>query len=472
MTLGQRVAVMQDGRIQQVDPRRAAVRGAGEPLRRRVHRLARDEPESRPAWAATRSRRPVDPPRPRAAAPVRSRRAGNRRDPPGGASRTPPSRPRPTAARGGVDVIEELGSDAHLFFELAAPSRSWSKRQRPTRRARTRACSRRVDARFTARVDARTKVRVGDTVSLAVDPRLLLAGDGREPPPPRGVAPACSATSTPTGLATDVRWRRLAHRWSASAWPRSTGSSRCRVIRGADDRVGRNRALVGRRERPGRDGCITLARLGVEVAFSRRIGDETQPAKAIRDKPRRRRRRGRGSGGRPGQHRPQSSITRHRRGSELIVHYPGPLASAPSASRPERTRPDMHADHASYPVVPGGLRLSVDGGNPTPGLDLSGSRSMPDGGGDRGRSGDRRRTRHRHARGAQGCTAYTAEGDVVGARRPFEGLVTGAGNRHVFHGVAGRLPGRGMPASQRTEVRQPGGSNLLPSARRALRDPR
>ena len=44
MTLGQRVAVMRDGRIQQVDAPQKLYQRAGEPLRRRVHRLAVDEP--------------------------------------------------------------------------------------------------------------------------------------------------------------------------------------------------------------------------------------------------------------------------------------------------------------------------------------------------------------------------------------------------------------------------------------------
>ena len=44
MTLGQRVAVMRDGVIQQVDAPQALYVRPGQPLRRRVHRLAGDEP--------------------------------------------------------------------------------------------------------------------------------------------------------------------------------------------------------------------------------------------------------------------------------------------------------------------------------------------------------------------------------------------------------------------------------------------
>ena len=44
MTLGQRVAVLRDGVLQQCDTPAGALRPPGEPVRRRVHRLAGDEP--------------------------------------------------------------------------------------------------------------------------------------------------------------------------------------------------------------------------------------------------------------------------------------------------------------------------------------------------------------------------------------------------------------------------------------------
>ncbi len=48
MTLGQRVAVLRDGRLQQVDTPQDALQRAGEPVRRRVHRLAVHEPGREP----------------------------------------------------------------------------------------------------------------------------------------------------------------------------------------------------------------------------------------------------------------------------------------------------------------------------------------------------------------------------------------------------------------------------------------
>ena len=47
MTLGDRVAVMRDGFLQQVGSPKRSLRPAREPLRRRVHRLAGDEPRRR-----------------------------------------------------------------------------------------------------------------------------------------------------------------------------------------------------------------------------------------------------------------------------------------------------------------------------------------------------------------------------------------------------------------------------------------
>ena len=80
MTLGDRVAVMRAGELQQVGPPERALRPAGEPVRRRVHRLPGDELHAgdarrRHGEAAVRRR----PPARRAARPAR-RRARARRD--------------------------------------------------------------------------------------------------------------------------------------------------------------------------------------------------------------------------------------------------------------------------------------------------------------------------------------------------------------------------------------------------------
>ena len=93
MTMGDRVAVMRDGRLEQVDAPQAALRPPGQPVRRRLHRLAGDEPRARArrarrrrarTWSlgAQRLRLPGRAPRRRARP---RRRAGRGRDPPRGA---------------------------------------------------------------------------------------------------------------------------------------------------------------------------------------------------------------------------------------------------------------------------------------------------------------------------------------------------------------------------------------------------
>ena len=54
MTLGDRVCVLRDGQLQQVDTPQRPVRGAGQPVRGRVHRLAGDELRHRGAGQGRR----------------------------------------------------------------------------------------------------------------------------------------------------------------------------------------------------------------------------------------------------------------------------------------------------------------------------------------------------------------------------------------------------------------------------------
>ena len=129
MTLGHRVAVLKDARLQQCDTPRELFDRPGEHVRGRLRRLARDEPVPRAAR--------------------RRRRGRVRRDADRAAARTPATpvvivgvRPEALelAADGlaaGVEAVEELGSDAFIYCaaELGgAPVRLVGAR----RRARTR----------------------------------------------------------------------------------------------------------------------------------------------------------------------------------------------------------------------------------------------------------------------------------------------------------------------------------------------
>jgi multiple sugar transport system ATP-binding protein len=66
-----------------------------------------------------------------------------------------------------VEVLEELGSDAHVFFLVDAPRITAETLEASEEEATLLALEK---ALFTARVDARTRSRVGERLELAVDP--------------------------------------------------------------------------------------------------------------------------------------------------------------------------------------------------------------------------------------------------------------------------------------------------------------
>jgi multiple sugar transport system ATP-binding protein len=172
MTLGQRVAVMQDGRLQQVDPPQRLYEDPanlfvaafiGSPAMNLIEtNVGGDAVDlGGNAIPLDRERRP------------RFARDGNAivgirpeafEDAAFAASGLPQVDVR-------VEVIEELGSDAHLFFQL--PGVKPVVVDEAVRDEEGEDATLLVDAAdtfFTARVDARTKVRVGETIRLSVDP--------------------------------------------------------------------------------------------------------------------------------------------------------------------------------------------------------------------------------------------------------------------------------------------------------------
>jgi multiple sugar transport system ATP-binding protein len=172
MTLGQRVAVMQDGRLQQVDPPQRLYEDPanlfvaafiGSPAMNLIEtNVGGDAVDlGGNAIPLDRDRRP------------RFARDGNAivgirpeafEDAAFAASGLPQVDVR-------VEVIEELGSDAHLFFQL--PGVKPVVVDEAVRDEEGEDATLLVDAAdtfFTARVDARTKVRVGETIRLSVDP--------------------------------------------------------------------------------------------------------------------------------------------------------------------------------------------------------------------------------------------------------------------------------------------------------------
>jgi multiple sugar transport system ATP-binding protein len=170
MTLGQRVAVMRDGRILQVDtPQRLyhepvdlfVAAFIGTPSMNLVEATI-DGGEI----AFGQFRIPLDPVRrPRPGAP-RKIVLGVRPEAFEDGAFASPDAPRIEAK---VTVLEELGSDAHAHFYVDAPRVS---SEEVTEAADGEEAMLLVEEKtlFNARLDSRTAARIGDTMELAVDP--------------------------------------------------------------------------------------------------------------------------------------------------------------------------------------------------------------------------------------------------------------------------------------------------------------
>ena len=170
MTLGQRVAVMRDGKILQVDapqrlyeePRDVFVAGfIGSPAMNLVEAVM-----SADDVVAGRLRIPLAPAR-RPAGTSGPVVLGIRPESFEDAAFAP--RDLPTLEVD-VAVVEELGSDAHVFFRLDARQVGEAPSEAQDRDA---ALVDQAGALLTARVDPRTSARVGERLTLAVDPLRL-----------------------------------------------------------------------------------------------------------------------------------------------------------------------------------------------------------------------------------------------------------------------------------------------------------
>ncbi|MDP9286241.1 MAG: sn-glycerol-3-phosphate ABC transporter ATP-binding protein UgpC [Actinomycetota bacterium] len=167
MTLGQRVAVMRDGHIVQVDvpqrlyqaPRDLFVAAfIGSPSMNLVEATVNAD-----TIAFGQFRIPLDPGR-RPAPGVDRVVLGVRPEAFDDAAFAQPRQPRVAVT---VEVLEELGADSHVFFRVAAPRVTFESRDASDDEATLLAEN---DSLFTARVDPATKGRVGAPLELAVDP--------------------------------------------------------------------------------------------------------------------------------------------------------------------------------------------------------------------------------------------------------------------------------------------------------------
>jgi sugar/nucleoside kinase (ribokinase family) len=198
---------------------------------------------------------------------------------------------------------------------------------------------------------------------------------------------------------------------------------------------------------PAATAAVTLARLGVDVAFFGVVGDDGAGA-FVRD--------GLAAEGVDvdgldvvrGARTPQSVILVDPDGSRSIVHRPSD-ADVPLV---EPKAEWVHVDHAGYGRARG--RLSVDAGNPIPGLDLHGvalyapteERLREDFG-----NGEAALAAGAETvvvtRGADGSVAYTRDGAIEVPGIPCDPVSTlGAGD--VFHGALLAFLVRGAPLEE------------------------
>jgi multiple sugar transport system ATP-binding protein len=171
MTLGQRVAVMHDGRIQQVDvPQRLYAEPVnlfvaafiGSPAMNLVEASLDDDSVSLAGQdiPLDRRRRPTASPNGHVVLGIRPEAFED-------AAFAPAGRPQIDVR---VEVVEELGSDAYVFFDLDAKPVVVGEVAADTEDSSLMARDRSL---FAARVDPRSEARVGSKVRLAVDPSRL-----------------------------------------------------------------------------------------------------------------------------------------------------------------------------------------------------------------------------------------------------------------------------------------------------------
>jgi sulfofructose kinase len=198
---------------------------------------------------------------------------------------------------------------------------------------------------------------------------------------------------------------------------------------------------------PAATAAVTLARLGVDVAFLGVVGDDAAGA-FVRS----------GLAGEGvdirglrvvhGARTPESVILVGPDGARSIVHRPGDAELEPVDAEADW----VHVDHVGFGKAHG--RVSVDGGNPIPHLDLGDvALYAPTEERLRADFGDADAALAAGAetvvvtRGAGGSTAYTRDGAIEAQGVPCDAVSTlGAGD--VFHGALLAFLVRGAPLAE------------------------
>jgi sulfofructose kinase len=189
---------------------------------------------------------------------------------------------------------------------------------------------------------------------------------------------------------------------------------------------------------PAATAAVTLARLGVDVAFVGAVGSDEAGLEIVD---------GLEEEGVDvsavaivgGARSPQSTILVEADGARSIVHHPGSAAPGEWPGEPDW----LHVDHVGYSARRGSAKLSIDAGNPIDSLDLGGVTlyAPTEAALERDFRGDPRAALAAGAqlvvvtRGAGGSVAYS-DNETVEAP-PFEiaDVVSTLGAGDVFHGA-------------------------------------
>jgi sulfofructose kinase len=191
---------------------------------------------------------------------------------------------------------------------------------------------------------------------------------------------------------------------------------------------------------PAATAAVTLARLGVDVAFAGAVGDDDAGTYVLH---------GLAVEGVdvsmltvvPGGRTPQSAILVGPDGHRAIIHHPGHV---PFPER-ELGADWLHVDHVGWDMSRGHSQghVSLDGGNPVEGLDVQGialyaptDERLREDFGDAQGAIDAGAELVVVTRGAEGSVATTRAGETVQAPGvPCAGFVSTLGAGDVFHGA-------------------------------------
>jgi sulfofructose kinase len=166
--------------------------------------------------------------------------------------------------------------------------------------------------------------------------------------------------------------------------------------------------------------AVAIARLGVPARFVGVVDEDLPGVETVRM---------------PGR-MIESTILVHRDERAIITEEPDAFTCPPDALEDAEW---VHVDHVGYRAVRGDVRLSVDGGNPIPDLDVSRvdlyAPNHDDG---------RRAKITVITRGADGCTAYLGDERLDVPGYPVDDVVSTLGAGDVFHGALLAALARGL----------------------------